>query len=123
MKNYACISLHQLALNLSLGASENERLQKQTVIVDVDITFLEPPEACITDQLHNTYCYDSLIQKIAAQILPKSYHLLEHLAHEIYQLVKNSCSLPLNVKIKVTKKPLLSAKLTIAGASFYYGDS
>lgn len=122
MKNCASISLHQLALNVSLGVAENERLQTQTVIVDIDIAFLQPPEACITDQLHHTYCYASLTEQIATQITSQSYHLLEHLAYEIYQLVKGSCSLPSNVTIKVTKKPVLPSRLTLAGASFCYGD-
>lgn len=122
MKNDTRISLHQLELHLFLGVGEAERSKTQRVLVDIDIAFQEPLRACITDQLKDTYCYDNLTQKMVAEIIPKSFRLLEHLTHEIYQLVKNSCSQPAAVTVKVTKKPLLSTALTLAGASFCYGD-
>jgi dihydroneopterin aldolase len=122
MKHFARIALHQLELNISLGVSEAERSQPQTVWLDIDINFSEPPQACLTDQLKDTFCYDLLTQQIATQIVPRSFHLLEHLAHEIYQLIKSSFTQSLSVRVKVTKKPLLSAAFPIAGASFCYGD-
>ncbi len=123
MKNRTRITLHQLELTLSLGASDAERSQPQTVQLDIDIDFQTPPQACLTDQLHDTCCYDSLIQRIAAEIMPRSFHLLEHLAHEIYQLIKRALTQPILVHVKVTKKPLLSTALIITGASFCYGDT
>lgn len=119
----AHITLHRLELDISLGVSDAERAIPQTLWLDIDIQFQTPPRACKTDQLKETYCYDTLTQKIAEQIKPRSFHLLEHVGYEIYQLVKNSYTQPLTVLVKVTKKPLLSSNLVIANASFSYGDS
>ncbi len=117
------ISLHQIELCLSLGVTEAERLQTQTILVDIDIDFPTPPVACITDQLEDTYCYDVLTQHISKKIMPKTFYLLEHLAHEIYQLVKSASSQPITVNVKVTKKPRLLTALTLGSASICYGDS
>ncbi len=122
MKNYARMTLHQLELDILLGAYNAERSRPQTVWLDIDIDFQTPPQACLTDQLHDTYCYDSLIQRITAKLSSRSFNLLEHVAFEIYQLIKHVCTEPLSVHVKVTKKPLLSAEVPIAGASFCYGD-
>jgi|SRR5579862_7347068 len=122
MKNKTRITLYQLELNLFLGASEKERSQPQTVLLDIDIDFQAPPKACLTDQLNDTDCYDSLIQRIAREITPRSFHLLEHLTHEIYQIIKKTFIQPVSIHVKVTKKPLLSGAQVIAGASFCYGD-
>ncbi|MCD6039269.1 MAG: folX [Gammaproteobacteria bacterium] len=123
MKKHARISLHQLELSLSLGASETERLKPQIVKVDIDIDFPVPPQACRTDQLNETYCYDMLTQKIMTHIVPQSFCLLEHLAHEIYQLVKRTFDASLSIQVCVTKKPCLSTGFALAGASFSYGDN
>lgn len=123
MKTSACISLKQLELNLSLGWTEEERARKQVVWVDIEIGFEKPPGACGSDQLEGTFCYDALVQKILEQIVPRSFRLIEHLAHEIYGLVKKAHSEPLLVKICVTKKPRLSSAVNMAGVSFSYGDS
>lgn len=123
MKKNTRITLHQLELTITLGVSSKERITPQTVWLDIDIHFHTPPKACLSDQLSDTYCYDTLTQKIAAQIQPRTFHLLEHLAHEIYALIKQSFEEPLTAHVKVTKKPVLSSSLTLKSASFSYGDS
>jgi dihydroneopterin aldolase len=120
MNNYARTTLHQLQLSLHLGWTEEEQLQKQPVMLDIDIIFPEPPLACITDRLEDTYCYAVLARHIQTKIASRSFCLLEHVAHEIYQLVKSSFSPTLSVNITVTKKPVISS--VIAGVSFCYGD-
>jgi FolB domain-containing protein len=117
------ISIHQLELNLSLGWSEEERVRKQVVWVDIEIGFEKPPGACGSDEIEGTLCYDTLVQTIVEQIVPRSFRLIEHLAHEIYGLVKKAHSEPLLVKVCVTKKPRLSSAVNMAGVSFSYGDS
>lgn len=118
----AHVTLHQLELKIALGAGNQERANPQSIWIDIDMQFQTPPRACHTDQLNDTYCYDSLTQKIAEHITPRSFHLLEHVAHEIYQIIKKSYTESIEVLVKVTKKPLLSSNLNIANASFTYGD-
>jgi len=122
MKPRAQLNLDQLELNLALGWSEAERAQKQIILVDIMINFAEPPKACITDQLEDTYCYDTLIKQLVETIAPKSFKLIEHLAREIYLLIKKFFTQPVAINIAITKKPNLSTDVTLKGASFSYGD-
>lgn len=107
-------------LHVHLGLSDEERAQPQTVVLDIQLKFSEPPKACATDQLEDTYCYSTLTQWIAKQLQEKQFHLLEHLAHEIYQLIKNHISDQTQIQLCITKFPPI-AGLT-GGASFAFGD-
>ena len=122
MQPRAQLNLDQLELNLSLGWSEAERGQKQIILLDIMINFAEPPKACITDQLEDTYCYDTLIKQLVETIAPKSFKLIEHLAYEIYVFIKKFFSQAVSVNIIVTKKPILSTDVILKGARFSYGD-
>lgn len=122
MNNYSRISLQQLEIMISLGVSDAERSKLQSININIDIDFSQSPLACLTDQLKDTYCYDSFIQQLKLQITSRSFHLLEHVTYEIYQLAKEFFTESHAVHIKVTKKPLLSSSIPIEGASFCYGD-
>ncbi|MCE3237475.1 MAG: folX [Gammaproteobacteria bacterium] len=122
MKAHARLTLHQLELPLFLGWTEAERSQKQIILLDITIDFNEPPKACISDALEDTNCYDTFIKKIVETITPKSFRLIEHLAYEIHQLIKNLFIQSVLITITVTKKPVLSTLTTLAGVSFSYGD-
>lgn len=115
------IVLHDLELKIHLGWSESERLQKkQIVVIDIKLDFLQPPQACITDNLADTICYDKLISEIETAIYPRKFLLLEHLGHEVYKTIKNNLNTQALIAIKVMKKPAI-ANLK-KGVSFYYGD-
>ena len=114
------LTLKTLTLEVNLGWPTDERTKKQTVAIDVKINFPKPPEACISDQLADTCCYDSLIATIKTQLISRNFRLIEHLAHEIYQIAKQSLPNHADISIRVTKKPAI-ADLT-GGVSFCYGD-
>lgn len=118
MKSF--IHLHGLELAVKLGWLEPERAQSQPVLVDIKIQFLEPPLGCITDNLSDTHCYDELISTIQAAIVPQEFHLLEYLAHEIYQIVKKTIDEDVLIGVTVAKKPDIAALK--GGATFYFGD-
>lgn len=115
------IVLQQLELNLSLGWPDYERSQAQSVMLDIYMDFLEPHESCITDQLDEKTNYDALNQKIVEKMAKRSFRLIEHLGHELYQLIK--AFLPENtlVTVCITKKPPI-ANLK-GGVQFWYGDN
>jgi FolB domain-containing protein len=112
--------LHQLEFFVFLGHDQAERTQRQRIAVDIHIDFVKPPIACVTDQLTDTVCYDTLNQTIMKHITSKEFRLLEHLAYEIYSCVKTFLSLDSRVRIGVTKFP--DVFLTSSGISFWYGD-
>ena len=117
------IQIHQLELNLFLGVTQAEQLQKQLIMLDIDIHFEKPPKACLTDNIADTYCYDALVQCIQLHIASRPFHLLEHLAYSIYQEIKQSIDpiQPASIRVQVTKKPVLA--LPVNSVSVCYEDS
>ena len=121
MTKLSTLFINQLELTLHLGWPENEILKKQTVLLDIEIQFAKPPIACISDQLDDTICYSKLIQAIRDHILPKHFHLIEHLSHSIYQLIKPMASDPSKIIIHITKHPKIPAYT--GSVRFSYGDT
>ncbi len=118
--NYSRIQLNQLELNVNLGWPEKERAKKQKIHLDLCIKFPRPPRACVNDDLSDTVCYDTL-SKLVTQLTKKEFKLLEHLAHEIYQLIKKNLPSSTLINLRLTKKPAVMKNLR-EGVSFYYGD-
>lgn len=114
------ISLNGLELSVNLGWPEEERQQKQLVLVDVNIRLLKPPQACHTDQLEDTFCYDALVTAIKSYTTQESFRLVEHLGYKIYKLIKDITQNNALVTIRLHKKPAI-ANLT-GGVAFSYGD-
>src|SRR5260221_303793 len=96
------IVLHQLELSVHLGWPESERLQKQYVMIDIELYFAEPPKACVSDELEDTFDYETLSNALTENIPLREYRLLEHLGHDIYQFVKTLAPKNTTVKIGIT---------------------
>lgn len=112
--------LHDLIMEVSLGWPEEERQQKQLIRVDLKIQFNTPPKACQSDHLDDTTCYESLVNELKHHLENKSFRLLEHLGHEIYQLCKHSLATDSRIWIQVRKNPPIPNLM--GGVSFCYGD-
>ena len=117
---HTTLTLSQIEFNIIFGWHEKERLQKQTITMDMDLRFPEPPLACTTDQLEDTICYHSLIQSIQKHLNESPFRLLEHASHAIYQLVKNTLPADCLVNIRINKN--LNVVNLTGNASFSYGD-
>lgn len=114
------MKLQGIELQIHLGWSEQERQKRQTISLQLDLYFPEPPAACETDNLADTLCYDHLINNLKNHIENRPFKLIEHLAKEIYKFTKKSTNSEIVIKVHVTKKPLIEA-LT-QGVMFSYGD-
>jgi 7,8-dihydroneopterin aldolase/epimerase/oxygenase len=119
-KKNSSLSLRGLELKVFLGWPAEERAQLQTVSVDIEIEFATALQACVSDNLDDTFCYNELIQTLEKKIAAREFHLLEHLAFELYQAVKQTIQLDAKVGIHVKKMPAIP-QLT-GGAIFYFGD-
>lgn len=117
---YASIAIQQFELPVILGWPEEERLQAQSVFLDIYIRFPNEPLACKNDQLQDTFCYDVLTQKIKSGIENKAFHLIEFLSREIYQLIKQDLPLNYLVTISINKHPPIAGLK--GGVHFWYGD-
>lgn len=114
------LSIRSLELNVNLGWRHAERKEEQAILLDVDISFYKPPKACETDKLADTVCYASLIDDLRANLGEKKYKLVEHLAYEIYHIIKVRLPAKSNVMVHLTKYPKI--KGLSAGICFHYGD-
>lgn len=114
------LSINQLNLFVSLGWPENERLDKQAVLLDVAIAYPTPPKACATDQLEDTVCYADLINALRPSLEAKTFHLIEHLAQNAYDILKSMLPLGSLVKVSVLKHPSILG--LSGGVTFSLGD-
>jgi len=117
---YSRLDIRGLELNIHLGWHESEQQQSQIVLLDVTINFVEPPAACASDHLDDAYCYAKLSALIREKTANQRYRLIEHLSHEIYQIVKPIFKDQAHIGIGITKQP--SIPNLRDGVSFYYGD-
>ena len=120
MTQYSRIALKKIELDVNLGWSVDERIKKQRVLIDLDITFLKPPRACLTDKLEDTFCYDQIIKLMNSSISSRKFHLIEHLTHELYNVVKATFPPHTKLNIRLTKN--LTAVNLSGEAIFCFGD-
>lgn len=112
--------LNNLELSVRLGCLPIEQMQDQTIGVDIKLQFSNAPRACQTDNLDDTICYDLLISKIKNELASRKFRLIEHLGHEIYQIVRKNASSDVFIGIRIKKKPLIINLKE--GVTFHYGD-
>ena len=115
------LSINGLKLNIYFGWPEDERLRKQWITLDIILDFPQPPTACQTDQLEDTFCYSTLAAIIRNEVGVRHYRLVEHLAREIYLITKTTLAHEVNVGIAITKYPSTIPDLQ-NGVTFHYGD-
>lgn len=120
-KIHSMLQLRGLELSVNLGWRKKERGAEQAVLLDIDIHFPHAPQACLTDDLQDTVCYAQLIQAIRLQSASKHFHLIEHLATDIYHFVKTHLPTNTKISVRITKYPKI-AGLT-GGACFCYEDT
>lgn len=115
----SALTLNGLRLSVFLGIYPEELSKKQTVTVDIRIAFPQPPEACFSDRLEDTYCYDNMIHYLKEKLLHKKFQMIEHLTQALYALLKAYFPAHFSLSVKVTKlapNPDLSR-----GVTFEYG--
>lgn len=114
------LTIHGVELCVYLGWPDNERIDPQMVLLDMDIRLPSAPKACFTDHLDDTFCYSELITAIHHHMVNRAFHLIEHLALDIHQLIKPRLPHSCTLSVRITKHPKIQG-LT-GGVSFTYGD-
>lgn len=105
-------------LKVNLGWRDKERMEAQSVLLDIDIIFATQPTGCLSDHLEDTVCYADLITAINTGLNDKHYRLVEHLTYDIYQIVMKQLPAKSNLTITITKHPKIPG--LIGGVSFVY---
>ncbi len=115
------LRIQALHLKLRLGWDAAERQLPQLVQVTLAFRFAEPPNACQSDELAETICYDRLTQQLRAMIAEREFRLLEHFSAWLYQVL--TPLLPQGVLIRiVATKPYPPVTEIKQGVTFEYGD-
>lgn len=109
------IVVRGLELQANLGWRDKELLQPQAIMLDLELYFSKKPKATQTDDLKDTVCYATLIEKIRDKIASKKYRLLEHLTEEVADVISDNIK---NIAFKVTiiKKPNIQG--LVGGVSY-----
>lgn len=114
------LKIHRIELGIHLGVSLEEQSIKQEVQISCGIRFPSAPKACQSDKLDESICYVKVASIIQDCALKKPYHLIEHLAHVIYQELKG---LEANLEFCIlVQKMYPPHPLLKNSTSFSYGD-
>lgn len=122
-KYFSGIRLRRIELNVHLGVSEEERSKKQPVLIDLLFRFTQPPKAHHSDNINDTYCYDTLLQQMIRETESREFCLIEHMATHIYHVVKKYIADDSSrLLVSVTKDPKQYIPQLTGGAECVFGD-
>jgi D-erythro-7,8-dihydroneopterin triphosphate epimerase len=76
------IHIKDLLLRCIIGINDNERVQKQLVMINITL-FADLSTACDSDVIDDTVDYDTLKKQVAAMVEKSSFFLIEKLVNEI----------------------------------------
>lgn len=111
--------IKEFILYIKLGVSAVERKTPQKVEINLTIKFPTLPKACVTDDINDTICYHKLTDAIHEYCQSREFNLIEHLGHQIYQLIKAKIPKNHQIELQVAKQPPLP---NIQETAFIIGD-
>lgn len=114
------LNINSLELELYLGWPDDERLRRQTILLDIQILYPDVPKACETDHLDDTVCYRHLIESLRNELQNKKFHLIEHVTQAIYLYLKSLVPKETKLAISLTKRPQIAG---LGSVTFHYGDT
>ena len=117
----ARIRVDDLILSLKVGWTENERKEPQSIAISMELRLRTMPTAVYSDDLSETICYGAMVEKVEDFLANREFCLLEHLAHSVYEFLKEDCGDQALIFINVRKiePPLEHVR---GGVSFCCGD-
>lgn len=100
------IFLEQVAVQTKLGVPDWERLNPQTIILDIKIGY-DLTKSCQSDAIEDTVDYGKVVKRIRETLSENSFKLVEALAEHVCQLILQEFKAE-SVKIKVAKPNILA---------------
>jgi dihydroneopterin aldolase len=120
LRPFARLELKGLLATVHLGWPDAERAQPQDILIDVTIDFVRMPEACLSDDLSGTLCYDQMSRRIREFLSAKPFRLIEQLAFCVYGELRQMIAAESRLTVRITKRPPIPN--LEGGASFTFGD-
>lgn len=77
------LSLRGLTVEVRLGCTQAERALAQRVAISVTIHFERAPRACLSDDLSETVCMQTLAEALVEVCGAREFALVEHLSEEL----------------------------------------
>jgi 7,8-dihydroneopterin aldolase/epimerase/oxygenase len=99
------IFLQEVKVQTVLGVPEWERMQPQTVILDIELA-MPHSRSCHTDAIGDTIDYGLIVARIRQLLTEQSFRLVEALAETVAQMILSEFSSPW-VKVRVAKPGIL----------------
>jgi dihydroneopterin aldolase len=97
------IALKDLRLNVQIGCLPVEKTGPQAVSVDMHIQFDRLPNACKSDDLDDTCCYDQLVTLTRDFCKGTSFSLLERLGYTLFDHLKSHLPAGSQLQLRITK--------------------
>ena len=96
------ITIKEAVYPCTLGITEEEQAQKQTVILDI-VLFFDIKKAGISDSIYDTINYSEINKQLNKLIGSKPFCLIEKIADEVAQYILRTY--PANKVEVIVKKP------------------
>lgn len=97
------VSLNDMKVSMSIGLSDDERSEKQDIILSFKLFYTTPPKACETDEIEDTNCYYKIYQIADNYCSNNSVKLLEYLCYQLYKLIRNVTDDDIKIWVKAEK--------------------
>jgi dihydroneopterin aldolase len=96
-----------LTLYTLIGVYEFERVEKQRIIVDVEMK-VDLNQACLSDNVKDTADYGKIAERLAHIAEHASYQLLEAIGHEMATSILNEFAVE-SLKLTINKPDILDS--------------
>ena len=83
-----CLRIVDLQARCIVGINEDERVNKQEVIINIDLE-ADLSEACASDEIGDTVDYKNIKKQVLAMVESSDCFLVEHLAEKIAAIALN----------------------------------
>lgn len=113
------LNISDVRLWIKIGCSDEERALPSCISFDIQLHLRDIP-ALQSDKLEDTICYAEVVSKISQFCQERSFNLIEFLAAQVHEMIKNLVNLPANkIIVKATKLSSPIANI-VGGVSFVY---
>ncbi|OGT63834.1 MAG: hypothetical protein A3J38_03880 [Gammaproteobacteria bacterium RIFCSPHIGHO2_12_FULL_45_9] len=92
MHAHSILRIADIHVWLSLGCSAAEQQNPHAVRITVELAFEQAPRGATTDQLTETLCYRTIVERIQTTLQQHAFHLIEHVAWRVYETVCKTIS-------------------------------
>jgi len=100
------IFITDLRADAIIGLNDNERTEKQTISIDLELG-ASVAKAAASDKVEDSFNYKLLSKRVEAYITTSEFHLVETLAERITEIILNEFDIPW-VKLTLHKLGALS---------------